>query len=62
MLTIISKLSLVMQHDFGPRCFQSLKDLMIAGKEMQEKVTEVIRTEVVKGKMNGVRGNKTVPS
>jgi hypothetical protein len=61
MLTIISKLSLVTQHEFGPRCFQSLKDLMIAGKEMQEKVTEVIRTEVVQGRMNGVRGEKTVP-
>ena len=61
MLTILSKLSLVTQHEFGPRCFQTLKDLMIAGKEMQEKVTEIIRSEVVQGRLHA-RGDKPVPS
>lgn len=47
MLTILSKLSIVKFYDFGVRCFNTLKDLMIAGKEMEERVTETIRREVV---------------
>jgi hypothetical protein len=47
MLAILSKLSIVKFYDFGVRCFNTLKDLMIAGKEMEERVTETIRREVV---------------
>jgi hypothetical protein len=38
-LTILSKLSIIKFFRFGVRCFNTLKDLMIAGKEMEEMVT-----------------------
>ena len=47
MLTILSKLSVVKFRDFGERCFNTLKDLMIAGREMEGKVMEAITREVV---------------
>jgi hypothetical protein len=36
MLTILSKLSIIKFFDFGVRCFNTLKDLMIAGKDMND--------------------------
>lgn len=47
MLTILSKLSIVKFYEFGVRCFNTLKDLMNAGKEMEERVISIIRKEVV---------------
>ncbi len=47
MLTILSKLSIIKYYDFGVRCFNSLKDLMIAGREMEERVIDVLEKEVI---------------
>ena len=47
MLTILSKLSIIKFYDFGVRCFNTLKDLMIAGKEMEERVIDIIKREVI---------------
>lgn len=46
-LTILSKLSIIKFFRFGVSCFNTLKDLMIAGKEMEEMVTEIIKQEVI---------------
>ena len=47
MLKILSKLSIIKFYRFGVSCFNTLKDLMIAGKEMEEMVTEIIKQEVI---------------
>lgn len=47
MLTILSKLSIIKFYDFGVRCFNTLKDLMIAGKEMEIRVIGIIKKEVI---------------
>lgn len=48
MLTILSKLTILKTSDFGSRCFDTLKDLMIAGKDMEDEVTKAIQKDVVK--------------
>ena len=60
MLIILSKLSVVKFRDFGERCFNSLKDLMIAGKEMEKKVTEAITNEVIM-KLHHLQSPESVP-
>jgi len=35
-LSILSKLTIINCHNFGVRCFNTLKDLMIAGKELEK--------------------------
>jgi hypothetical protein len=52
LLTVLAKLSVVTLHDIGSRCFSALTDMLGAGKEMQDKVIEVIRSEVIEGKLN----------
>jgi hypothetical protein len=47
MLKILSKLSIIKFFRFGVSCFNTLKDLMIAGKDMEEMVTEIIKQEVI---------------
>lgn len=47
MLTILSKLSIIKFYDFGVKCFNTLKDLMGAGREMEERVIEVLKKEVI---------------
>ena len=47
MLTILSKLSIIKTNDFGIKCFNTLKDLMIAGKDMEDKVINIIKKEVI---------------
>jgi hypothetical protein len=47
MLSILAKLSIIKFYEFGLKCFNTLKDLMIAGKEMEERVIEVLKKEVV---------------
>jgi hypothetical protein len=48
MLIILSKLSIIRNSNFGSRCFDTLKDLMIAGKDTEVRVTKVIKQEVVR--------------
>lgn len=47
MLTILSKLSIIKFYDFGISCFNTLKDLMVAGREMEERVIDVLKREVI---------------
>jgi hypothetical protein len=47
MLSILSKLTIIKFEDFGIRCFNTLKDLMRAGKEMEEKVIDVLKKEAI---------------
>lgn len=47
MLSILAKLSIIKYFDFGIRCFNTLKDLMIAGKDMEDKVITVLKKEVI---------------
>ena len=47
MLSILAKLSIIKFKNFGLRCFNCLKDLMKAGKDMETKVQEVVRIEVI---------------
>jgi hypothetical protein len=35
MLTILAKLSIIKFHDFGLGCFNTLKDIMKSGREME---------------------------
>jgi hypothetical protein len=34
-LSILAKLTIIKSYDFGVRCFNTLKDLMVAGKELE---------------------------
>lgn len=45
MLTILSKLTIVKFYDLGIRCFNVLKDLVVAGKEMEDNVFSVLKKE-----------------
>ena len=47
MLTVLAKLSIIKLHDFGLSCFNTLKDLMKSGRQMEELVTNFLRLEVV---------------
>ena len=35
-LSILSKLTIIKVYDFGVKCFNTLKDLMLAGKELND--------------------------
>ena len=61
MLAILAKLSIVKFYDFGVRCFNTLKDLMIAGKEMEERIIEVLEKEVI-GKLKQQNPEMIPPS
>ncbi len=39
-LSILSKLTSIRCHDFGVKCFYTLRDLMVAGKELEAQVME----------------------
>lgn len=47
MLSILCKLTLIKTHDFGKACFTTLKDLMIAGEDLEELVLQKIKEEVI---------------
>lgn len=47
MLTVLAKLSIVRNHDFGLHCFCTLKDLMNSGKEMETQVMHYLKIEVI---------------
>ncbi len=47
MLAVLSKLTIIKQCDFGRRCFNTLKDVMVAGKEIELMVIEVLQKEVI---------------
>ena len=47
MLSILCKLTLIKTHDFGKACFTKLKDLMIAGEDLEELVLQKIKEEVI---------------
>ena len=47
-LSILSKLTIIKSYDFGVRCFNTLKDLMVAGKELEAQVMEQLQKEVIR--------------
>lgn len=47
MLTILSKLSIIKFYDIAISYFNTLKDLMVAGREMEERVIDVLKREVI---------------
>lgn len=47
MLQILSKLTIINAYDFGVKCFSTLRDLMVAGKELEEKVMEQLNEIVI---------------
>ena len=47
MLSILCKLTIIKAHDFGRYCFAALKDLMVAGEDLEERVMEKIKEEVI---------------
>ena len=47
MLSVLAKLSIINFQDFGLSCFNTLKDLMKAGREMELQVQEVLKNEVI---------------
>ena len=46
-LSILSKLTIIKVYDFGVKCFNTLKDLMLAGKELNDQVMEQLQKEVI---------------
>ena len=46
-LSILSKLTIIKVYDFGVKCFNTLKDLMLAGKELNDLVMEQLQKEVI---------------
>jgi hypothetical protein len=47
MMTILAKLSVIKYQNFGLSCFETLKDLMKSGRELEDQVTLILRTEVI---------------
>ena len=47
MLTVLAKLSIVRFHDFGLHCFNTLKDLMKSGRQMEIQVVHYLQVEVI---------------
>jgi len=47
MLSILSKLCIIRVHGFGERCFNTLQELMVAGKDMEEQVIRSLNKEVI---------------
>lgn len=47
MLQILSKLTTIKAHDFGVKCFSTLRDLMVAGRELEEQVMEQLNENVI---------------
>lgn len=47
MLSILAKLSIIKFEDFGVRCFNTLQELMEAGKEMEDRVIDVLKKQVI---------------
>ena len=46
-LSIFSKLTIINSYDFGVRCFDMLKDLMMAGAELEFQVLNQLKSEVI---------------
>ena len=47
MLSILAQLSIIRFMDFGLSCFNTLKDLMKSGREMEQVVIDVLTVEVI---------------
>jgi len=47
MLTVLAKLSIIRFHDFGLACFNTLKDLMKSGRQMEIQVMNFLKIEVI---------------
>ena len=47
-LSILSKLTWIGSHDFGVKCFFTLRDLMVAGKDLEMLVMEQLNENVIK--------------
>lgn len=47
MFSILAKLSIIKCYDFGISCFNTLKDQMQSGKEMEAKIITVLKNEVI---------------
>ena len=46
-LTILAKLCVIKYKDFGLSCFNTMRDLMKAGREIEEMVTSIFQHEVI---------------
>ena len=46
-LSILSKLTIIRAHNFGVKCFSTLRDLMVAGKELEMQVMEQLNENVI---------------
>lgn len=47
MLSILAKLSVIKFQNFGMECFNTLKDLMQSGRELEDLITEILTNEVI---------------
>ena len=49
MLSILSKLTCLKQpSDFGIKCFNTLRDLMIAGDDLEKQIIAIIEKDIIK--------------
>ena len=46
-LAILAKLCVIKYKDFGLSCFNTMKDLMKAGREIEEMVSSILQHEVI---------------
>jgi hypothetical protein len=47
MLSVLCKLTNIRTHNFGRQCFDTLKDLMVAGNELQTQIMDILKKEVI---------------
>lgn len=47
MLSILAKLCKINSHNFGVHCFGALKDVMVSGSDLQDKVKANINKEII---------------
>ena len=46
-LSVLSKLTIIHTHDFGVRCFNLLRDLMVSEKELEDIVRQQVNTNII---------------
>ena len=47
MLSILAKLSIIKYQDFGLSCFNTLKDLMKSGRDLEAQILAILKDEVI---------------
>ena len=60
MFSVLAKLCSIPTHNFGLHCFCILRDLMLSGEDLRQRINYHVDNEIVKKLLNDTFDNKTV--